>query len=215
VLPTVSSKVIPIPTMSLLPSSSAVSERLIVVRQERALARAAFLAAVEAASVQWEAELLVALEEFRDAGGFVGIQDHLRSSIRRERLFAAAKDSNTVPLDVPSHWSFLHHEFDVKTGLLTVTEQTVCVRSGEPTMATERADLRIRILAAVKKELREAILADLEAQEVRDRALIEERDRATREEQEARQRLLLLGADHRLHRIPRGVVTLHPPSVGF
>jgi hypothetical protein len=149
---------------SLLPSSSAVSECLARLRAEKASADP-FRAAVAAASIQWEAELLLALEEFKRAGGFVGIQDELRLSIRRERLLSAAKDGKAAPLDVPCHWSFLHEGFDVKIGLLTVTEHTVCVRSGPPTMASERAALRIRILAAVIKELREAVTAKVDAED--------------------------------------------------
>jgi len=56
--------------MALIPSSSAVQEKLERLRAEKAAIRAAFLAAVEATKVEWEAELLLALEEFRDAGGF-------------------------------------------------------------------------------------------------------------------------------------------------
>ena len=130
-----------------------------------------FRAAVAAASIRWEAELLLDLEDFKRAGGFVGIQDELRSSIRKERLAVAPKGGKAVALDVPSHWSFLHDGFDVKTGLLTVTDQTVCVRSGAPTMATERAALRIRILAAVKKELREAVAVEVDAEDEFKRAL--------------------------------------------
>lgn len=54
------------PIMSLVPSSPAVNEMLERMRAEKAAARAA----VEAAKVEWEAEMLLALEEFRDTGGF-------------------------------------------------------------------------------------------------------------------------------------------------
>lgn len=128
-----------------------------------------FRAAVAAASIRWEAELLLDLEDFKKAGGFVGFQDELRASIRKERLLS--KDGKAAALDVPSHWSFLDDGFDVKIGLLTVTDRTVCVRSGAPTMTTERAALRIRILAAVKRELREAVAAEVDAEDEYARAL--------------------------------------------
>lgn len=208
--------------MSLLPSSSAVSERLIVLRQERLLARAAFRAAVEAASVEWEAELLLALEEVRDAGGFARVQERIREGIERERRAAASphcRMAHGAPTRIPCDDArntrlcelFLADRLDLEAALLSVSSDATLFLKGDPTMATERAALRIRLLTGVYTEMREAILADLEAQETRDRALIEERDRATREEQEARQRLLLLGAQHRL---PRGVVTPHS-SIGF
>jgi hypothetical protein len=64
--------------------------------------------------------------------------------------------------------------------------------AGDPTMASYRAGLRIRILSGVRKEMYDAILAELKAQEdqkEKDRALLEERKRAVIEEQAARQRL--------------------------
>ena len=61
---------------------------------------------------------------------------------------------------------------------------------GDPTMATERASLRSRMLGAVKQEFRDAINAELEEQDARDKALLEERARCQKEEQEARRRLL-------------------------
>ena len=56
-------------------------------------------------------------------------------------------------------------------------------------MASYRAGLRIRILSGVRKEMYDAILAELKVQEEKDRALLEERRRAVIEEQAARQRL--------------------------
>jgi hypothetical protein len=56
-------------------------------------------------------------------------------------------------------------------------------------MATERATLRSRVLGAVKQEYRDAINAELDEQDARDNALLEERARGQKEEQEARRRL--------------------------
>jgi hypothetical protein len=60
-------------------------------------------------------------------------------------------------------------------------------------METERAALRIRILSNIRKEMRDAIQAELDAQEAADRALVEERNRVAQEEADARQRLHRLG----------------------
>jgi hypothetical protein len=148
--------------MFFAPSSSDVSDTLAVLKAEKAVSKSHFYSAVATESIKWEAELLLALEEFRAAGGFVGIQDHLTSLILAEQRAEWPVDK-AVALDVPCHWSLLHDRMDVKTWLQTVSDRTVVVRSGEPTMATERAALRIRILLAVKKTIREAILAELEA----------------------------------------------------
>lgn len=207
--------------MSLLPSSSAVSERVIVLRQERALARAAFRAAVEAASVEWEADLLVALEEFRDAGGFVGIQERIREGIEQERQEAAAhrRVAHGAPTRIPCDDArntrlcelFLADRLDLEAALMSVRHDATLFLKGDPTMATERAALRIRLLTGVYTEMRVAILSELEAQDERDRALIEERDRAAREEQEARCRL----RGFQSYSMVPGVVTPHPPSIRF
>jgi len=194
--------------MSFLPSSVAVSEMLAVLKTEKDKTKADFHSAVFVASIKWEAELLLALQEFREAGGFVGFQDEVRSSILAERraerrvdLLAEglvecrrAVSDKTTSLDEPCHWSFLHDGFDVKTGLQTVSDRTVVVRHGDPTMATERAALRVRILAAVKKEIREAITAkldeDLKGQDARNREFANVQYRLAREKQMAIARTL-------------------------
>lgn len=189
--------------MSFLPSSSAVSDYMALLKAEKAATKTAFHSSVAVASIKWEAELLLALQEFREAGGFVGIQEQLLSSIVRERLTVPkdepkdkAKDkAKPVVLDVPCHWSFLDDRIDVKTLLLMVSDSTVVVRSGEPTMATERATLRIRILAAVKKGIREAVMAkldeDLKEQNVRNLEFANVQYRMAREERMALDRVLV------------------------
>ena len=176
--------------MSLIPSNTAVSERLSILREERAVKKATFRSAVEAASIEWEAELLLALEEFRDAGGFATIQDRIRVEIQRER--------NPFPIRTPcdDHHNkilceiFLPDEFDVGKALSCVSDSTAIFYTGDPTMETERAALRIRILTAVKQEMRDAIKAELDAQTARDRALVDERNRVAQEERDARSRLM-------------------------
>ena len=188
--------------MSLIPSNTAVSERLALLREERAIAKAAFRSAVEAASIEWEAELLLALEEFRDAGGFATIQDRIRVEIQRERncLTAYRDQCGTiiqrpcVPHDEQQNKKFcdifLPDRLDVGKALSCVYDSTALFHSGDPTMATERAALRIRILTAVKQEMRDAIKAEVDAQTARDRALVEERNRLAQEERDARSRLM-------------------------
>ena len=196
--------------MSLLPSSPAVFERLNALRDERAIAKAAFRAAVEAASVGWEAELLLSLEEFRDAGGFAAVQDQLRGAIKYEmarnrqtRGFCGGTAHETRVM--PSRPSmmvggrdralcdlFLADVLDVNAAI-AVHSEIVLPHTGDPTMETERAALRIRILSNIRKEMRDAIQAELDAQEAADRALVEERNRVAQEEADARQRLHRLG----------------------
>ena len=202
--------------MSLLPSCPAVSDRLSVLREERAAARAAFLSAVEAASIDWEAELLLSLEEFRDAGGFERVQAALRAQIR---LALAQRCESSLPAHV--HYErylqrnqvhivplrpapvyrkddaanqrlcdlFLADRLNLDEAFHAVTNDVELYVAGDPTMASYRAGLRIRILSGVRKEMYDAILAELKVQEDKDRALLEERRRAVIEEQAARQRL--------------------------
>ena len=197
--------------MSLLPSSPAVFERLNALRDERAIAKAAFRSAVEAASVGWEAELLLSLEEFRDAGGFAVIQDQLREAIKQEMARnrethgfygGASRETRAMP-SRPSMMVggrdrvlcdlFLADVLDVNAAIATIRGEIVLPHTGDPTMETERAALRIRILSNIRKEMRDAIQAELDAQEAADRALVEERNRVAQEEADARQRLHRLG----------------------
>ena len=188
--------------MSLLPSCPAVSDRLSVLREERAVARAAFRSAVEAASVEWEAELLLSLEEFRDAGGFERVQASLQAQIQREQRLQL-NQVQSVPLRpapvyrrddaTNQHLCHLfladHLNLDEAFDAVRKGEDITLYIAGDPTMASYRAGLRIRILSGVRKEMYDAILAELKEQEDKDRALLEERRRAVIEEQAARQRL--------------------------
>ncbi len=200
--------------MSLLPSCPAVSDRLSVLREERAAARAAFRSAVEAASIDWEAELLLSLEEFRDAGGFERVQAALRSQIQLEQSNAIYMPSH-IPHIKPSKQNqahslplrpapvyrrddaanqrlcdlFLADHLNLDEAFGAVSRDIELYIAGDPTMASYRAGLRIRILSGVRKEMYDAILAELKVQEEKDRALLEERRRAVIEEQAARQRL--------------------------
>jgi hypothetical protein len=181
--------------MSLLPSSPAVSERLTFLREERAVAKAAFRSAVEAASIGWEAELLLALEEFRDAGGFVSIQDQIRAEIQREAmmrrerrdLVVLGSESRHLP---PLSDLFLAEIMDLTLAIQAARSDAVPRYKGDPTMETERAALRNRLLVAIRTELRDAIQADMDAQGARDRAIVEQANRVAQEEMQARQRLM-------------------------
>jgi len=185
--------------MSLIPSNTAVSDRLAVLREERAVKKATFRSAVEAASIEWEAELLLALEEFRDDGGFTSLQERMRTDVQRQehRSLYDQCGQPIQPIRAPSdHHNkslcdiFLSDEIDVGKALSCVSDSTAIFYTGDPTMATERAALRIRILTAVKQEMRDAIKAELDAQAAHDRALVEERNRVAQEERDARSRLI-------------------------
>ena len=186
--------------MSLLPSCPAVSDRLSVLREERAVARAAFRSAVEAASIDWEADLLLSLEEFRDAGGFERVQASLQEQIQREQRLQR-NQVQSVPLRPAPVYRrddaanqhlchlFLADHLNLDEAFSAVSKDVELYIAGDPTLASYRAALRIRILSGVRKEMYDAILAELKAQEEKDRALLEERKRAVIEEQAARQRL--------------------------
>ena len=188
--------------MSLVPSSAPVLNLLTTLRTEREAAKTAFRVAVAEASIRWEAELLLALEEYRDAGGFVPIRERIRMELTQVRATRKDPQQGSTParyLVVPEqfkpfseddkrlHDIFLPDILDLNKAFIFAGANIKCV--GDPTMATERAALRSRILGAVKQEFRDVINAELDAQDARDRALLEERDRLHREEQEARRRV--------------------------
>ena len=190
-------------TMSLIPSSTPVLDMLTTLRAEREIAKTAFRAAVAEASIRWEAELLLLLEEYRDAGGFVSIQDQCRRevtqdrNVRKQSRHASVSAQHTMgsqhlqPFaghDEQIHNIFIPDIMDLNKAFVFAGANIKCV--GDPTMATERASLRSRMLGAVKQEFRDAINAELEEQDARDKALLEERARGQKEEQEARRRLL-------------------------
>jgi len=185
--------------MSLLPSSAAVQEKLERMREEKAVARAAFLAAVEVAKVDWEAELLLALEEFRDAGGFEAfhkkVLTHFEAFNRQnqggirskptfkellERYFSNAtsgyqhlqKEGAGDILSV-----FLADKMDVKT-MLYYGHADIAFHGFEgPTMASERAALRHAMLKVVRNEVLAPIQEEMRVEEERDRAFNEEAER--------------------------------------
>jgi hypothetical protein len=187
------------------------------LREERAVARAAFRSAVEAASIDWEAELLLSLEEFRDAGGFDRVQASLRAQIRLEQCnessipahihyerYLQRNQAQSVPLRPAPVYRrddaanqrlchlFLADHLNLDEAFSAVSNDVELYIAGDPTMASYRAGLRIRILSGVRKEMYDAILAELKAQDdqkQKDQALLEERKRAVIEEQAARQRL--------------------------
>lgn len=188
--------------MSLIPSSIPVLDMLTTLRAEREIAKTAFRVAVAEASIRWEAELLLLLEEYRDAGGFVPIQERLRMEVTQERNIRKQTHRVSMPVQhtiVPQHLQpFAGHDeqihnifipdiMDLNKAFVFAGANIKCV--GDPTMATERASLRSRMLGAVKQEFRDAINAELEEQDARDKALLEERTRGQKEEQAARMRL--------------------------
>jgi len=190
--------------MSLIPSSTPVLNMLTTLKAEREIAKTAFRAAVAEASIRWEAELLLLLEEYRDAGGFVPIQAEIRSGVTQERQTRKQTQYHVQPslpagyvipkhlqpfseTDKQIHDIFMPDIIDLKKAIHWGGSYIKCV--GDPTMATERASLRSRMLGAVKQEFRDAINAELDEQDARDKALLEERARVQKEEQEARRRL--------------------------
>ena len=184
--------------LSILPSNPAVANRFASLKEERAAAKAAFRAAVDAASIEWEAEILLALEEFQEAGGFEKVQEQMRAQqvrLRRARDHGIDMDiarpighSGQAPLSgsYATHLKdlFLAERLELD-GVLSVPSGTESLfLTGEPTMATERAALRVRILADVYKKINDAIVAELDDQEARERALVEERNRVRGEERQ-------------------------------
>jgi len=191
--------------MSLIPSSAPVLDMLTALRAEREVAKTAFRVAVAEASIRWEAELLLLLEEYRDAGGFVPIQAQIREAIvqqRQQRKQLERMQQPSLPAgyvrvaehlqpfsesDKRIHDIFMPDILDLNKAIHNGGAFIKCI--GDPTMATERASLRSRMLGAVKQEFRDAINAELDEQDARDKALLEERARGLKEEQEARRRL--------------------------
>jgi hypothetical protein len=192
-------------TMSLIPSSPAVQLRLETLREEKAAAQVAFLAAVEVAKVDWEAELLLALEEYRDGGGFDEIQARILDELNRIRNMMRNEDKQSLtrqskPTPVAQLWTFLPDKLDIKTMLLYAIEElshdcnVPSIKASNEYVITpmniERAILRHRILSSIRKEIYTAVTAEQDAQDERDRTLLDQRQKAQLEEMEARQRLM-------------------------
>jgi hypothetical protein len=202
--------------MSLIPSNSLVEVKLSQLREERAAALAAFRAAVEEARIGWEAELILALEEFRDAGGFVGIQEGIRMANQREvndKRFGKIGNANDI---ISSHfnlssslptcqieenrWRDIYYPdiLDIKQALQQARPTTIPPTIvGDPTMISERANFRYTYLKGVYEELKLACQTEADRQEAKDLAFLESRRAAQQEEVEVRRRLGGI-------RVPRG-----------
>lgn len=169
------------------------------MRAEKAATRAEFLAAVEVAKVEWEAEMLLALEEFRDAGGFsdfhklVAIsfdgtkkqnmhQHH--SKLYFKELLDRYEQNATLRYqrmqregarDILS--LFLADKMDIKTMLYYGFEEIAFHGHEGPTMASERAALRHAMLKVVRNEVLAPIQEEMRVEEEKDRAFREECER--------------------------------------
>jgi len=187
--------------MSLIPSSAAVQEKLERMREEKAAARAVFLAAVDVAKVDWEAELLLALEEFRDAGGFEAfhkkVLTHFEAFNRQTQQQGGIRSKPTFKEQLERYFSnatsgyqhlqkegagdilsvFLADKMDVKT-MLYYGHADIAFHGFEgPTMASERAALRHAMLKVVRNEVLAPIQEEMRLEEERDRAFNEEAER--------------------------------------
>jgi hypothetical protein len=78
---------------------------------------------------------------------------------------------------------------DINKAIHYVQETTTLAIVGEPTMATERATLRIEILKKVTREIRDALEAEQDEQDEKDRAIVEEQRLAQQALYEARRRM--------------------------
>ena len=187
--------------MSLIPSSAAVQEKLERLREEKAAVRTAFLAAVEVAKVDWEAEFLLALEEFRDGGGFEAFhqavvttfeafnkQNLHQGGIRSKPTFKELVEryyqhntqrSNLVKIEgaVDILSVFLADKMDVRP-MLYYGHANIAFHGFEgPTMASERAAMRHAMLKVVRNEVLAPIQEEMRLEEERDRAFNEEAER--------------------------------------
>ena len=131
-------------TISLLPSSPAVQLKLEKLREQKA-------AAVEVAKVEWEAELLLDLEEFRDKGGFdevykLILDDLNRNKESQEKQVAQLEDF--FPDVINMYIIFRAYEDMSDTNVKNRVFPYVVTP-----MNLERAILRHRILSKVRTEI--------------------------------------------------------------
>ena len=184
------------------------------MRAEKAVARATFLAAVEVAKVEWEAELLLALEEFRDAGGFSDFHKSVATqfeSFNRPDHHGRPRGPKLYFKELLERYDqnatsryqrlqkeegacsilslFLADKMDIKTMLHYGFEEIVFHGHEGPTMASERAALRHAILKVVRNEVLAPIQEEMRVEE--------EKDRAFREECERRAAINLVGRQGR------------------
>ena len=186
--------------MSLIPSSSLVEVKLSQLREERVATLAAFRAAVEEARIGWEAELILALEEFRDAGGFTAIQEGIRAakqrqvgvSIRDDHFMSNSSSSPSMYPISEDRWREIYYpEHLVIKQALQQSRPNVLPPPivGDPTLKSERANFRYNYLKGVNEELQLACQTEADRQKARDLAFLESRRAAQQEEAEVRRRL--------------------------
>ena len=187
-------------TMSLIPSSIQVESKLSQLREARVASLAAFRAAVEEARIGWEAELILALEEFRDTRGFDRIQEGIRAS--KQHIVGRIRDNSHFPSNSSSSppvrqikdeiWREVFHPdvMDIKRALQHAHSNTTPPDIvGDPTMISERANFRYNYLKGVNEELTLACQTEADRQMARDLAFLESRRGLQEEEAAARRRL--------------------------
>lgn len=187
--------------MSLIPSNTLVGSKLSQLREERALKLVAFRAAVEEARIGWEAELILALEEFRDTGGFDRIQEGIRAAKQRQvghirddsfSTFSNSSSSRDMYPISEDRWRDIYYPdiLDIKQALQqsrpNVIPPTIV---GDPTLKSERAIFRYNYLKGVNEELKLACQTEADRQQARDLAFLQSRKIAQEEEAAARRRL--------------------------
>ena len=165
-----------IQTISLLPSSPAVQENLETLREQKAAAKAAFLAAVELAKVDWEAELLLELEEFRDKGGFGEVYTMILNDLNRNNWMRREESQGEQQKPVAQLEYFVYDELDIKHAIYNAYENVSDINIKNRVyvvtpMNLERAILRHRILSKVRTEIYTSAKAE------QDRDLLERRQR--------------------------------------
>jgi len=164
--------------MAFGPSNYIVRDKLAVLREERTAAYAEFKRTVELAKYDWEAELLLDLEEFRDAGGFqqwqkeflhrsqFGIGANLGGIPRNLDKIPTATVTTVTTIDRGkppyslTNWNqnildiFLADVLDIRSALSYAQENRIIYIDGQHTLLTERALFRFQFLVSVNNELR-------------------------------------------------------------
>jgi len=167
--------------MAFGPSNYIVRDKLAVLREERTAAYAEFKRTVELAKYDWEAELLLDLEEFRDAGGFIPIQKEIQRLSQFGRghpLFGIPRNLDEMPTATVTtittittidrgkppysltNWKqnildiFLADVLDIRSALSYAQENRIIYIDGQHTLLTERALFRFQFLVSVNNELR-------------------------------------------------------------
>lgn len=195
--------------MSLTPSSIQVEAKLNQLREARVASLAAFRTAVEEARIGWEAELILALEEFRGTTGFFEIQKSICATIPRLRGAEIAwavgggkgpspyrdkhSSSNSRPYHIKEdRWREIYYPdvLDIKQALQQSRPDTIPPTVvGDPTIKSERANFRYTYLKGVYEELQLTYRTEAEQQQARDLAFLRSRKGLQEEEAEAHRRL--------------------------